>query len=416
MGLLGALKVIGRGFDRAAIGPVLGVAPELAPEDITPDQKRLLRAALLSNIGRSLATMSPDILPRQMAVASAVGEQIAARKREQQIRAAIDSAQSPLEKARIAAQFGLDNVANVFLKIAEAEEKKNEPVGGIQTVMKDGQPAVGFGTRGGAFVQIPGVTPAERGVQMDVGNEVKLVNPLTGQSIATAPKAVSPDTQANIEATNTRQQNYLNWQREKWRDELSQQVRELQMRAQALALDVERLNLQRARMGVGQLPPATVGAQLVGADMLSGALADLHDVISRRGLSINPRDPYTAELRSKARFILNYMKDTFGYGALQPGEIKLLEAIAEDPTSLSSQLRGKQVVLASIDNARKQVEMMRRTIMQGYGVRITPNGYRVVNPYLDEEGDGGQVELRQTNPGQADFEYIPGRGLTSSQR
>lgn len=418
MGLLDGLKAvgrgIGRGFDRAAIGSVLAATPGLAEEDLSKEQKALLRGLLLSSIGRSIATLTPGFLPRHIAVGSAITAPLAESKQDEVVRRAIEAAPSYQEKAMIAMRAGKENLAKMFFSLAEEEQKKREPVGGLQTVIRDGQPATGYMTREGRFVPIPGVEPARNLMSVDVGGKNVLIDPLTGKPRAEMEKTITPDTQARLtqdESQFTRRLQFDRGQADRRYnldiEDLKLRARSLGLQQQRLGLEQERLNLQRQQVAAGERPQARVVSQLAGIDTTMQYLQQLRDSVERNGLVANPWSPVRVEQQSLAKQVLMSTKNAEELGALQKPEIELMEQYVPNPTNANSLFLGKDLALKRIDTLMHTLRTKKNTLMEANGVVQTNLGYRVLS---GANLWGGQSDVTGATADDV-FEYVPGQGL-----
>lgn len=416
-GLLGALANVGKKIvsrlDDAAVRLATGLSPvPLRPEDFSPDQRRLLRAMLLSSIGSSLYGERPGMLREYLAYSAPVIEPIITQAQEQQIRKEIDAAPTYAEKAAVAAKYGLDGLASMFRWMAEQEQKQREPVGGVQ-MLRDpsGKTVAALVDRSGKVTPLEGYSAPPETATVDVGGQVLLVDKNTGKPITEFGKSVSPDTQANIASAEGRfqqshalEQSKFEFDRERWQQEQALRRAQINMAEQELKLKMAEL---------AQPKPLDTGAakQVIMADQALRIYEQMDQMISSGGLSFNPRDPRTQELANMANLALLLVKDTFGLGALQAYEFKLVEKLAQDPTSLKALGIGSNAVLAAIRSARKLITGLRDDLLKGYGAVRTPAG-AIVRPSLLSGGDTAAPSAAAPRV----YRYIPGQGLVEEGR
>lgn len=392
MGLLDVFKAIGRGYDKLATSGVGAMVPGLRPEDLTPEQKRYLRAALLSSIGSAIATQRPTILPNFMAYSSQVAEPIAAQKNEEALKAALAQAPTLEQKAMIAEQAGYKNIAAYFTRLAQLEAEKNQPMGApFQIQSPSGGVQYAQQLKGGGIRPLE-YSPPVKPENVDVGGEIKRINPYTGQELSSIEKTTTPDTNARINM----RANELKAAEERFVKQQEMDLKKLEetMRhnlamertsAGRLALGWESLEQQKLareyQMKKDQLAilknTQKVAKDLRDMDTTLETLDKLTNYLEKNGPP-TPGTPDNAKVQAWVNTIVDSYRLAKQYGALQEAEIKFLDKMFPNPATIYGYIKGsalgRNYYLSPLKELRNILAKSRDTAVSQHGLVRLPNG------------------------------------------
>ncbi|MEN6642583.1 MAG: hypothetical protein ABFE08_09065 [Armatimonadia bacterium] len=358
------------GLDKAAAGLLpLGLEEDIQEGDISPQQKRAMRAALLSSIGAAIGNQRPEMaipmyIQRAAPAVAARQQQRKVTTTNEQLRAAMaqiapDDPQKHMKRAQIFSEAGLDKLATFSLKMHEAgTTEAPKATGGPQEVMIGGQKVLIQPMSDGTFKRHEGVSSVPKYTPVDQGGQISYIDPTNpgAAPAATLPKSMTPgesgtlgQRQEEFRKTFPLQQGQLavsqgqlgvaqqNARTSQGHLSLSQGMFPHQIAQMDANASKARTDQGATRMSMG----VQAQSQFTGMRDALDTVRQLKSIISGdpatgrpgTGPVIDPTSKDYVRLQALKNHLTMTMKEVYKLGALQQPEIAMMEKLINDPTS-----------------------------------------------------------------------------------